>query len=742
MKKVEKFNWMNITKEDVIKAIKKFLELRPEYPQARSTFLIYNKKKLPAKHIRGMAYKEHYGVEISKEDFTGGKETVKFFERLGFEVEYSESSVNKADVEVKNEENLVNKIIIPSKGVIEQKNALQLILNKMFKGDIVCEKTYSWLKTPEVISGIYKNVFDSISSYRGDTTFAKKNVTLRCDFVCEGEKLIIEYDERQHFSEARRLSLESYKDIDVYFDKKLWIKACKDVSAKDNIPVNRDEVRAYYDSTRDIACNQYGYKLVRIMHGQIDFRADDAYDKLQKLLSSVLNSYNKRKEESKTKKSKLQKEECIKVAMYLQTEKFKNKKSFERALPIMKSSEADIIVFPEHCYVPERRKITSLDISLLEDQNKIYDFCLKLSEQIGKAVIVSSHYKYYTIFSIFANAKHLKNETKVKLYIKHTMCHTSCFDFQDYTDVASELFKPIIYKGYSIGMTICYDCNHALFSRIYGMYGVDLIINSTGGNVIYDKWFKYNKVRAIENNCYILVTMGGDDKKDNNYVLGFNKNGGLLYPKNPYGDSSKHNNPGGLYLYEVKRDAGKPEEDYSNKYETDNKNWQFRYKIGQHEKFLKTANKITDNIFRKRIDGTNVFFLIVEAEDIFKPEVVQKLLYAKELKKYSDRRYILINKFDKVNESLFKNKLSIVLKVRAMENYCAVILVSENINKCYQSGQTRTVQVVKAINGYWKIDLNRTSGPETIWKDKDVGMKASWRTNYEWLVENVGRIYN
>ena len=77
-----------------------------------------------------------------------------------------------------------------------------------------------------------------------------------------------------------------------------------------------------------------------------------------------------------------------------------------------------------------------------------------------------------------------------------------------------------------------------------------------------------------------------------------------------------------------------------------------------------------------------------------------------------------------------------------MENFCAVILLSENINKCYQSGQTRTVQSVKAINGYWKIDLKRTSGPETIWKDKNVGMKASWRTNYEWLVENVERIYN
>lgn len=85
-------------------------------------------------------------------------------------------------------------------------------------------------------------------------------------------------------------------------------------------------------------------------------------------------------------------------------------------------------------------------------------------------------------------------------------------------------------------------CNHALFSRMYGIYGIDLIINSTGGNVVYDKWFKYNKVRAIENECYTLVTMGGDGSVENghNYVFGFNKNGGRLSPVNLCGDSSKH----------------------------------------------------------------------------------------------------------------------------------------------------------------------------------------------------------
>ena len=73
-------------------------------------------------------------------------------------------------------------------------------------------------------------------------------------------------------------------------------------------------------------------------------------------------------------------------------------------------------------------------------------------------------------------------------------------DFQSIKnpEIAKDLFDPILFKGYLIGMTICYDCNHALFSRMYGIYGIDLIINSTGGNVVYDKWFKYNKVRAIE----------------------------------------------------------------------------------------------------------------------------------------------------------------------------------------------------------------------------------------------------
>jgi len=33
-----------------------------------------------------MAYREAFGIEIGKDEYTGGMETVRFFERLGFEI--------------------------------------------------------------------------------------------------------------------------------------------------------------------------------------------------------------------------------------------------------------------------------------------------------------------------------------------------------------------------------------------------------------------------------------------------------------------------------------------------------------------------------------------------------------------------------------------------------------------------------------------------------------------------------
>ena len=91
---MKKIDWTKVTYEDVLEAIEIFNRENLEYPEPKVTFLIHNKQKLPDKHIRGMAYKIAYGKEIKKSDYGGGIETVKFFERLGFEVDYR-GEVNK-----------------------------------------------------------------------------------------------------------------------------------------------------------------------------------------------------------------------------------------------------------------------------------------------------------------------------------------------------------------------------------------------------------------------------------------------------------------------------------------------------------------------------------------------------------------------------------------------------------------------------------------------------------------------
>ena len=290
-------------------------------------------------------------------------------------------------------------------------------------------------------------------------------------------------------------------------------------------------------------------------------------------------------------------------------------------------------------------------------------------------------------------------------------------------------------------MTICYDCNHSLFSRVYGLQNIDLIINSTGGNVVYDKWYKYNKVRAIENYCFNFVTMGGDGLATNpkTYVYGFNPNGKELTAINGDEISTKDNCPGSIFIYDIGLDDGESSRELSiNQKKSINKNYQLKFPVGRSSEILKDAKKLTETIYVQEKGNLNIIYVLVEGDDIFKPEKVLSLLYSKKLRELHNKRYIIINRYETIDEEFFQNKLSVVLKVRSMENFCGVILESKNINNCYQSGKNRTAQVIDTIDGEYRIDLSRTTGPEAIWKNKD-GMRASWRNNFEWLINKISK---
>lgn len=748
--------WADVTREDVLEAIRRFLVHAPEHPAAKNTFLLHEGRQIPAKHIRGMAYEIHFGEKAHKSDFTGGKETADFFLHLGFSVRYKgevlspgekvDAKLHPVRIPVKVPQKfrmsrelaermerhdcaraalaaaLHEKIRIPVQGVTEQKNAMQRLLNKIFDGDVVCEKKFSWMKTPDAPDGIYKAVTDALSAYRGNRDFARKGKSLLCDFVIESQKLIIEYDERQHFSEARRVALFAYLEIPVPYAREFWMRACEDVRAGDNQPPDRDETRAYYDSVRDIEAFRHGYRLVRVMHGAIDFTRDNAEAQLRTLLCA-------------------KKKEPLQIGLYLQTWSFQGEEALAEAVAAVKASDLDILVFPECGWFPFVEDFESLDMEEAEDREEVSKRAISFSGGIGCAVVLCAKDANGARFSVYANAFASGDDTPSHIYIKHTATSYSAFEFRGYRDIAEKMFEPIRCKGWRIGLTICYDCNHSIFSRIYGLLGIDIILNSTGGHVVREKWRKYNKTRAIENHCFAFVTMGSVEEKGKDYVFGFDREGGGLPVRALRGDAETDNVPGTIYVYDVSEDVGAGDADPAwNQRETISKHQTMNFPVGGSEALLRASKRIKKGLYIKPCGDENLVIVVADGDDIMRPEKHLPLLYDAALKAYGNKRYLLLCRYGNLDEAFYREKLSVLLKVRAVENYCAVVLESDAHMDCFQTNNERLVQAVKPVHGFYGLDATRMKGPELIWRDRWGGMKASWRENLEWLIGEMAHI--
>lgn len=88
--------------------------------------------------------------------------------------------------------------------------------------------------------------------------------------------LAIEFDERQHFSEERRVSLDAYPDDDFPFSVSRWRSECSSV-IYDPTPPSRDWRRAFRDSVRDLRCRAHGLRLIRLNY-------KDSLDRVGELL--------------------------------------------------------------------------------------------------------------------------------------------------------------------------------------------------------------------------------------------------------------------------------------------------------------------------------------------------------------------------------------------------------------------------------------------------------------------------
>ena len=252
-----------------------------------NTFLKFNNKKYPGKFIRGLAYKIATGKTLDpSNDYSGGMETVRFFKRLNFETEYgghitngSKSKKRGYDYTTKSAKK--RKHLDPKK----QKIALRKLLEKHF-GKIQTEVGFDWLVVPgkNSMDSDLAKVLDALKKYRGFNNFFTPRKSLRCDFYIPTNNTIIEYDERQHFTIPRHISLSNYPNkMNLGFDKKEWRLICKKVKAVDSDPEYRDEQRAFYDTLRDILAAKNGVNLKRLKHGEYDWESKESENMIEKL---------------------------------------------------------------------------------------------------------------------------------------------------------------------------------------------------------------------------------------------------------------------------------------------------------------------------------------------------------------------------------------------------------------------------------------------------------------------------
>jgi len=101
-------------------------------------------------------------------------------------------------------------------------------------------------------NGPLQEIFEALKNFRGHSDFVRSKLLPRCDFFVPEPGFILEFDESQHFTGARKITLENYPtELGLGFNKSEWVRLCERLNKKDNDPPFRDEQRSWYDTLRD-----------------------------------------------------------------------------------------------------------------------------------------------------------------------------------------------------------------------------------------------------------------------------------------------------------------------------------------------------------------------------------------------------------------------------------------------------------------------------------------------------------
>jgi len=150
-------------------------------------------------------------------------------------------------------------------------------------GECRVNHRFPWSAQPKdyadtVIGDTLQRIHGAIGELRGHRDFIKSEQMPPCDYFIADPPFIVEFDESQHFSRPRWVTLANYPEqIAVGFSVRQWQDLCREIDAVDDTPFDRDERRAWYDTLRDLLPLLHGFQpTVRLYAGETDWCGLDA----------------------------------------------------------------------------------------------------------------------------------------------------------------------------------------------------------------------------------------------------------------------------------------------------------------------------------------------------------------------------------------------------------------------------------------------------------------------------------
>jgi hypothetical protein len=139
-------------------------------------------------------------------------------------------------------------------------------------GTCLTEYSFPWpatvaayTKTP--LYATLATVYEALRTFRGYDNFVKAKFLPPYDYYVPDKRFVIEFDEDQHFTHPRKVSLGLYEnDVHLGFSRERWMALCEEYNAVDLEPAYRDEQRAWYDTLRDLVPPLHGLQPTIRLH--------------------------------------------------------------------------------------------------------------------------------------------------------------------------------------------------------------------------------------------------------------------------------------------------------------------------------------------------------------------------------------------------------------------------------------------------------------------------------------------